>query len=78
MLEVSSFLFGNGLCIIDPHGDIAEDILKYIPKERTKDLIYFNATDQDKPIAFNPLKGIYSKYHHLVALLTQRYDILFQ
>jgi len=66
-MAISDIDRGNGLCVIDPHGDIAEDILKYIPERRKQDLIYFNATDQDKPIAFNPLKGIHPKYHHLVA-----------
>lgn len=66
-MAISDIERGNGLCIIDPHGDIAEDVLKYIPKGRMQDIIYFNATDQEKPIAFNPLKGIHPKYHHLVA-----------
>lgn len=65
-MAISDIKRGNGLCIIDPHGDIAEDVLKYIPEERKQDLIYFDATDQKKPIAFNPLKGIHPKYHHLV------------
>ncbi len=58
---------GNGLCVIDPHGDIAQGIVKHIPEGRKQDLIYFNATEERKPIAFNPLKGIHPKYHHLVA-----------
>src|SRR3984957_19738115 len=66
-MAISDIERGNGLCIIDPHGDIAEDILNYVPKGRSQDLIYFNATDKEKPIAFNPLKGIHPKYHHLVA-----------
>ncbi len=66
-MAISDIERGNGLCIIDPHGDIAEDILKHVPKGRTQDLIYFNATDEVKPIAFNPLKGIHPKYHHMVA-----------
>jgi len=66
-MAISDIERGNGLCIIDPHGDIAADILKHIPKGRSQDLIYFNATDQDKQIAFNPLKGIHPKYHHLVS-----------
>jgi hypothetical protein len=66
-MAISDIEQGNGLCIIDPHGDIAEDVLKYVPDGRKQDLIYFNASDQDKPIAFNPLKGIHPKYHHLVA-----------
>jgi hypothetical protein len=66
-MAISDIERGNGICVIDPHGDIAEDILKHIPDGRTHDLIYFNATDEAKPIAFNPLKGIHPKYHHLVA-----------
>ncbi len=66
-MAISDIDRGNGLCVIDPHGDIAEDILKYIPEGKKQDLIYFNATDQENPIAFNPLKGIHPKYHHLVA-----------
>lgn len=66
-MAISDIERGNGLCIIDPHGDIAEDILKYIPEGRKQDLIYFNATDLEHPTAFNPLKGIHPKYHHLVA-----------
>lgn len=66
-MAISDIDRGNGLCLIDPHGDIAEDILQHIPNGRMQDIIYFNATDKDKPIAFNPLKGIHPKYHHLVA-----------
>jgi len=66
-MAISDIERGNGLCIIDPHGDIAEDVLKYIPEGRKQDLIYFNATDLEHPIAFNPLKGVHPKYHHLVA-----------
>lgn len=58
---------GNGLCIIDPHGDIAENILHYIPKERVNDVIYFNPQDEDCPVGFNPLRAVHPKHHHLVA-----------
>jgi len=66
-MAISDVERGNGLCIIDPHGDIAEDILKYIPEGRKQDLIYFNATDEAKLVAFNPLKAVHPKYHYLVA-----------
>ncbi|OJW84170.1 MAG: hypothetical protein BGO69_11910 [Bacteroidetes bacterium 46-16] len=66
-MAISDIERGNGLCILDPHGDIATDILKHIPAWRKEDLIYFNPKDTDNPIAFNPLKGIHPKYHHLVA-----------
>lgn len=44
---------GDGLCLIDPHGDLAEDILAYIPKERAKDIVYFDAGNEDRPMGLN-------------------------
>ncbi len=66
-MAISDIERGNGLCLIDPHGDLSEDILSYIPEHRIEDVIYFNATDSEHPIAFNPLKGIHPNFHHLVA-----------
>ena len=65
-MAISDIERGNGLCVIDPHGDIAEDLLKYIPEHRKKDLIYFNPAEVH-PVAFNPLSNVNQKYHHLVA-----------
>jgi len=47
----------NGFCVIDPHGDLVEFVLKHYPKERIDDLIYFDLSNTDYPIAFNPLDG---------------------
>lgn len=58
---------GRGVAIIDPHGDLSNTILDYIPKERMQDVIYFNATDQEYPIAFNPLCNSTKEDRHLVA-----------
>lgn len=44
---------GDGLCLIDPHGDLAEDMLAYIPKERAKDVVYFEAWDEERPMWLN-------------------------
>ena len=44
---------GDGLCLIDPHGDLAEDMLAYIPKERAKDVIYFEAWNEERPMWLN-------------------------
>lgn len=48
---------GNGFCVIDPHGDLIEDTMKYFPKEKIDDLIYFDLANTEYPIAFNPLDG---------------------
>jgi len=47
---------GNGLAIIDPHGDLAERILGVIPKERLDDVVYFNPYDIEFPIGLNVLE----------------------
>ena len=44
---------GDWLCLIDPHGDLAEDMLAYIPKERAKDVVYFEAGDEERPMGLN-------------------------
>jgi hypothetical protein len=46
----------RGMAIIDPHGDLSEIILDYIPKRRINDVIYFNPADTDYPISINPLE----------------------
>lgn len=66
-MAISDIERGNGLAVIDPHGDIAEGLLDYIPEHRIEDVIYFNAADLQYPIAFNPLHGVHPNYHHLVA-----------
>jgi hypothetical protein len=47
---------GRGLAVIDPHGDLCEILLNYIPKSRISDVIYFNPADKDYPIVINPLE----------------------
>ena len=64
---VSDINDGNGLAVIDPHGDLAGDILNFIPKKRIKDTIYFNPSDLNFPIGFNPLEKVNQDYHPLVA-----------
>jgi Type IV secretion-system coupling protein DNA-binding domain len=44
---------GAGVGVIDPHGDLAEDILDQIPPERSDDVVYFNPSDLEYPIAWN-------------------------
>ena len=58
---------GKGVGIIDPHGDLSETLLDYIPKERIKDVIYFTGCDTLYPIAFNPLYNVTTEERHLVA-----------
>lgn len=47
---------GRGLAVIDPHGDLAEDLLATVPESRVNDLIYFNPFDIRYPIGINLLE----------------------
>ena len=58
---------GDGVCMVDPHGENVEAILSAIPPHRMKDVVYFNPADTDFHIGFNVLELIDPKYKHLVA-----------
>ena len=58
---------GHGVGVIDPHGDLVEKILEFIPSNRINDIIYVNPADMDWPIAFNVLESVDEKHKHLVA-----------
>ena len=45
----------EGLCVIDPHGDLVEDIVAFTPKERAKDMIIFDPADYERPMGLNML-----------------------
>jgi len=56
LLTISDIHSPYGFAVIDPHGDYALNVLRRIPAERAKDVIYFNPADTDFPIAFNPME----------------------
>ncbi|HPT08553.1 MAG TPA: type IV secretion system DNA-binding domain-containing protein [bacterium] len=58
---------GRGVAVVDPHGDLAEKIIKYIPSNRINDVVYFNPADIEYPIAFNLVEQVEPHLRHLVA-----------
>ena len=66
-LIVQNIQNGEGVCVVDPHGETVEDILHLIPEHRIKDVIYFNPADVDFHIGFNVIQLDDPKYKHLVA-----------
>ncbi|MBU4332271.1 type IV secretion system DNA-binding domain-containing protein [Patescibacteria group bacterium] len=48
---------GEGVCVVDPHGTLVEDILKHIPKERAEDVVIFNPSDIERPVGLNMLEA---------------------
>lgn len=57
---------GEGLALLDPHGDLVEELVRSVPEERKSDLIYFDLTDPASTLAFNPLEVTQSATKPLV------------
>lgn len=57
---------GNGIGLVDPHGDFAEKILDFIPANRINDVVYVNPSDLEFPIGFNILEVRNEEQKHLV------------
>ncbi|MBI2013830.1 MAG: type IV secretion system DNA-binding domain-containing protein [Candidatus Colwellbacteria bacterium] len=66
-LALQDIANGDGVCIVDPHGEFVETILEKVPNERIKDVIYVNPADSDFHVGFNPLELPDPKYKHLIA-----------
>jgi CxxC-x17-CxxC domain-containing protein len=66
-MAIQDIQAGRGLGFIDPHGEAAERLLDFVPSKRINDVIYFNPSDLDYPIAFNVMEQVSSEYRHLVA-----------
>lgn len=58
---------GEGVCMVDPHGENVEGILEKIPEDRIGDVVYFNPADVDFNVGFNVLEIHDPKDKHLVA-----------
>lgn len=58
---------GRGCALIDPHGDLASEILDYIPPRRTDDVVYFHPGDLEYPVGINLLGKVPPDRRHLVA-----------
>jgi type IV secretory pathway TraG/TraD family ATPase VirD4 len=64
---VQDILAGEGVALIDPHGDFARDILNYIPPVRLRDVIYFDPSEYEYPIGINLLGNVPPDSRYLVA-----------
>jgi len=53
---VQDIIAGRGLAVVDPHGDMIDNIIKRIPLERAGDVIVFDLLDRERPIGFNLLQ----------------------
>jgi hypothetical protein len=58
---------GEGVAVIDPHGDLVEDILKVIPPHRAEEVILFDPSDYERPMGFNMLEADTEQQKHFAA-----------
>jgi len=56
-LALQDIAQGKGVCVIDPHGTLVDDILDNVPRERAEDVIIFNPSDTERPIGLNMLEA---------------------
>src|SRR5229473_499992 len=66
-LAMGDILPGEGVAVIDPHGDLALDILDAIPRSRINDVCYLDVTDSEQPVGFNPATRIAPERRALAA-----------
>ena len=66
-MVIQDLRLNHGVALIDPHGDLVEDILNFIPKTRTNEVVYFNPADTSFPVAINILEAKGDEEKQLVA-----------
>lgn len=76
-IAIQDIKAGHGVCVIDPHGDLIDDIIKYIPPERAEDVIYFDPSDTERPMGLNLLeaRGEEQKHFLTTAIINLMYKL---
>lgn len=58
---------GKGVGVVDPHGDLAEKILDFVPPSRSNDVIIFDPSDREFPVSFNMLESADPTFNTIIA-----------
>ncbi|MDH3324579.1 MAG: type IV secretory system conjugative DNA transfer family protein, partial [Candidatus Peregrinibacteria bacterium] len=59
---------GDGLCVVDPHGSLVEDLIPFVPRERIDDVVIFDPSDLERPMGLNLLEADTDEEMDMVAL----------
>ncbi|MBI5127223.1 type IV secretion system DNA-binding domain-containing protein [Candidatus Roizmanbacteria bacterium] len=78
-MAIQDIKAGHGVCVIDPHGDLIDNIVKFIPPERAEDVIYFDPSDTERPMGLNLLEAKTEDQKHflttaIINLMYKLYD----
>lgn len=66
-MAINDLKNNEGMCVIDPHGDLVETLLDYIPSHRINDVVYFNPSDVDRTVQINLFEGENVQHRELIA-----------
>jgi hypothetical protein len=66
-MAINDLKNNEGLCVIDPHGDLIETLLDYIPSHRINDVVYFDPADAEKTVKINLFEGENTQHRELIA-----------
>jgi type IV secretory pathway TraG/TraD family ATPase VirD4 len=66
-MAINDMRLGHGVAVIDPHGELVEDILNFVPRNRIHEVVYFNPSDIENPIGLNILEAKDDEQKQLVA-----------
>lgn len=64
---ISDIYKGKGVALIDPHGDLVERVMDYVPLSRVNDVLYFSPSDTEFPVAFNLFDADDVKHKYLIS-----------
>ena len=65
-MAIQDIKAGHGVCVIDPHGDLIDEIVKYIPPERAEEVIYFDPSETNRPMGLNLLEAYNEEEKHFI------------
>jgi DNA helicase HerA-like ATPase len=74
-LIVQEIEAGRGLMLLDPHGELVEEVLDYIPPRRVADVIYVSPADLSHPVGFNLLERVPRDDRPLVGLASEKWRV---
>jgi hypothetical protein len=66
-MAINDMRNGEGMAVVDPHGDLCEALLDYVPSYRINDVAYLDPSDNEYPFHINPLEVKNPAYKELVA-----------
>lgn len=62
----ADIFYGHGVGVIDPHGDLINAILEFVPENRIDDCVVIDPADREFPISFNPIANVAEEDKHMV------------